>query len=245
MEISRIGLGTVKFGRNRGVKYPQEFELPSDLAIETLLANAQSLGINLLDTAPAYGSSEERLGVLLKNKRHEWLICSKAGEEFIDGASHYDFSANAIIYSVERSLRRLKTDYLDFLLIHSDGQDLKIINEDNVFITLQNLKSAGKIRSFGMSTKTVEGGIETLKHADVAMVTHNLAYQDELPVIKYAHQNQKGIFIKKAIGSGHLSANESLRFIFQEPGVSSVIIGTLSSQHLRENVLVCHPAYLS
>jgi aryl-alcohol dehydrogenase-like predicted oxidoreductase len=45
-----------------------------------------------LDTAPAYGNSEERLGKLLKDDRKQWLICSKVGEEFIEGESSFDFS---------------------------------------------------------------------------------------------------------------------------------------------------------
>jgi len=62
LEVSALGLGTVKFGRNTGVKYPAGFELPSAAEIGELLAVARDLGINLLDTAPAYGSSEERIG---------------------------------------------------------------------------------------------------------------------------------------------------------------------------------------
>ena len=74
MSLSPLGLGTVKFGRNQGVKYPSHFDLPSDQQIRNLLAQAQDLGINLLDTAPAYGISEERLGPLLAGQRADWLI---------------------------------------------------------------------------------------------------------------------------------------------------------------------------
>ena len=57
--VSALGLGTVKFGRNRGVKYPSDdgFRLPSDREIETLLDTVLASGIDLLDTAPAYGSA--------------------------------------------------------------------------------------------------------------------------------------------------------------------------------------------
>lgn len=238
IEVSAIGLGTVKFGRNQAVKYPQAFNLPSDKEILTLLACAKELGINLLDTAPAYGSSEERLGKLLAGARQDWIICSKAGEEFINGESHYDFSPQAITHSVDESLQRLGTDYLDILLIHSNGDDVKIIEEDNVFLTLADLKSQGKIRSFGMSTKTVAGGLLTINHADVAMVTYNLQEHEDRKVINAAAEKDKGILIKKALASGHLNAsvNEIMQFIFAEAGVSSVILGTLSSQHLKQNV---------
>lgn len=240
IEVSVVGLGTVKFGRNQGVKYPTAFELPSDKEILILLNTARELGINFLDTAPAYGISEERLGKLLKGNRHEWVLGSKAGEEFVDGDSLFDFSEAMLIKSVERSLKRLHTDYLDLLLIHSNGDDERIIHEDNVFLTLEKLKKAGKIRSYGMSTKTIVGGKLTLEHSDAAMVTYNPSYTDELELITYAHQLKKGIVIKKGFASGHLDKigkpAEALQFILNEPGVSSVIIGTVNPKHLRENV---------
>lgn len=240
LSVSRIGLGTVKFGRNQEVRYPHPFELPSDQAIEELLAVAQESGINLLDTAPAYGTSEERLGKILLNKRDQWVISTKVGEEFVGGVSHFDFSAVGIQRSVERSLTRLNTDFLDIVLVHSNGDDSKIIEEFAVFDTLAALKKSGKIRAFGMSTKTVEGGKLTVDLSDIAMVTYNPLQAEEQPVIAHAHAQHKGIFIKKAFASGHLEkisrsdpVRVALQFIFQEPGVSSVIVGTLNKEHLR------------
>lgn len=238
IEVSVIGLGTVKFGRNQGVKYPAAFSLPSDIELENLLSIATELGINLLDTAPAYGVSEERLGKLLSSKRYDWILSTKVGEEFIQGVSQYDFSPQAITLSVERSLQRLQTDYLDVVLVHSNGDDQRIIEQDNVFDTLAALKQDGKIRAYGMSTKTVVGGLLTVNLADVAMVTYNATSTDDQPIIRHAHENQKGIFIKKALASGHLQSTvaDHLRYVFSEPGVTSVIVGTINPEHLRENV---------
>ncbi|MFZ2316139.1 MAG: aldo/keto reductase [Gammaproteobacteria bacterium] len=234
--VSPIGLGTVKFGRTEGLKYPTSFQLPSDQDIHHLLSVAAELGINLIDTAPAYGTSEMRLGELLVGQRDQWVISTKAGEEFINGQSVFDFSPAAITASVERSLRSLKTDYLDVLLVHSNGDDERIIHECNVFMTLDALKQAGKIRSFGMSTKTTVGGKLTIDLADIAMVTYNSSYTDERVVIEYAKEKQKGIFVKKALGSGHLSAADNLKFVLKESGVSSVIVGTINPAHLIANV---------
>lgn len=234
IDVSVIGLGTVKFGRNQGVKYPQTFDLPDDAEVINLLSLAKDLGINLLDTAPAYGSSEERLGKLL-TQRQDWVITTKVGEEFSHNQSHFDFSATAIQNSIDRSLRRLKTDYLDVVLVHSSGDDERIIRQDHVFSTLEQLKQAGKLRAYGMSTKTVAGGLLTLQHADVAMVTFNPTYTDEREVIAYAQQAKKGILIKKAFASGHHVAGNILSFISDEPGVTSIIVGTLSAEHLKAN----------
>jgi aryl-alcohol dehydrogenase-like predicted oxidoreductase len=65
IQASALGLGTVKFGRNEKTKYPQRFDLPSDESIHELLKTASEIGINLLDTAAAYGRSEERIGEIM------------------------------------------------------------------------------------------------------------------------------------------------------------------------------------
>ena len=93
IEVSRLGLGTVKFGRNTGVKYPEGFELPSDKEIHALLDVALACGIQFLDTAPAYGISEERLGKVLTERSPDepWVIGTKAGEEYDGLESTYDF----------------------------------------------------------------------------------------------------------------------------------------------------------
>lgn len=240
--VSQIGLGTVKFGRNQSVKYPKLFDLPSDDEIVTLLSYANSFNVNLLDTAPAYGISEERLGKLITNRR-DWIISTKVGEEFVNGKSHYDFSKTHIKKSIDRSLKKLKTEYLDIVLVHSNGDDKKIIEEDNVFEVLAKLKKAGKIRAFGMSTKTIEGGMLTVDLADVVMVTYNPVERGEKKVIEYAQEKQKGVFIKKGLASGHLRkipgddpVKTAIEFIFQQSGITSLIIGTLNKSHLEQAV---------
>jgi aryl-alcohol dehydrogenase-like predicted oxidoreductase len=243
--VSPLGLGTVKLGRDKAVKYPEGFKIPDDKTALDLLSLAWDLGINLIDTAPAYGNSEERLGKLLPQLPRDWVIATKAGEFFDPdtGESRYDFSPESITRSVETSLKRLKREVLDIVLIHSDGNDTNIIN-DGALDTLNELKQRGLIRASGMSTKTVDGGLLALQHADLAMVMHNLHYQEELAVMDAAAQDNKGIFIKKALGSGHMAKDAgttdivqaNFDFIFQEPAVSSVIIGTINPVHLKDNV---------
>lgn len=148
-----IGLGTVKLGRDQGVKYPSGFTIPDDHEAQMLLKLARDLGINLIDTAPAYGRSEERLGPLLRGQRQDWVIVSKVGEEFEAGHSRHDFSAAHTRLSVERSLKRLETDFIDLVLVHSDGNDLHVLNQCDVYPTLADLKREGKIRGFGFQAK--------------------------------------------------------------------------------------------
>ncbi|WP_246841116.1 aldo/keto reductase [Hahella sp. CCB-MM4] len=242
MSVSCLGLGTVKLGRNQGVKYPQGFEIPNDMDAKAIIDLAADLGMNLIDTAPAYGTSEERLGTLLKGQRDRWIICSKVGEEFEQGQSSFDFSPEHVRYSVERSLKRLNTDYIDMVLVHSDGNDLDIIRKGTLE-ALDDLRQQGKIRATGMSTKTVEGGIASLQHSDIVMVTYNINEQDEGAVIDYARDHGKGVLVKKALASGHLCLKpgedpltESFRFVFSHPGVTSAIVGTINPLHMKANV---------
>ena len=244
--VSPLGLGTVKFGRNTAVKYQRQFLIPSDKEITTLLELAQECNINLLDTAPAYGNSEERLGTLLKAHREKWVIATKVGEEFDpqSATSSYNFTSEHITASIRRSLKNLQTDYLDIVLVHSNGNDVEIMTQYDVFASLQKFKDQGIIRAFGMSTKTVPGGKQTIEQADLAMVTYNPMQQHEKPVLDCAHDLRKGVFIKKAFLSGDLKnmvgknpIQRCMEFVYAHPAVSSIIIGTINPRHLRQNVL--------
>jgi len=243
LRVSPLGLGTVKLGRDQGVKYPNGFTIPDDDQARLLLAQARELGINLIDTAPAYGRSEERLGPLLRGQREQWVIVSKVGEEFEEGQSRFDFSAAHTRFSIERSLKRLETEQIDLVLVHSDGNDLHILEHEEVYQTLEALKQEGKIGGFGLSGKTVAGGLKALERGDCAMVTYNLNEQAERPVLDYAAEHGKAILVKKALASGHVCLSPgmdpvraSFELLFGHPGVSSAIVGTINPVHLAHNV---------
>ena len=244
IDVSVLGLGTVKIGRNQQVKYPSGFELPDDQSVIGLFELARSLGINFIDTAPAYGSSEQRLGELLPD-RHDWVIVTKVGEIFEDGQSRFDFSYDYTVASIEQSLKKLKRDVLDVVLVHSDGNDMDIINNQPVFDALEAVKNKGLIKAYGMSSKTVEGGCWVVENCDVVMATANLEYDEERPVLELAEKLNKGVIIKKGLQSGHADSasggtgvDSAFKHILGLPGVSSMIVGTINKQHLRDNVAI-------
>ena len=246
LAVSPLGLGTVKLGRTAGVKYPDSFKIPDDVQTLKLLSEASDLGINLIDTAPSYGNSEQRLGQLLPKLNREWVIATKVGELFnADIAqSHYNFTAEFIKQSVVQSLKNLRRDVLDIVLIHSDGNDQYIIQHLGVLEILNDLKQQGLIRATGMSTKTVNGGLLAIQQSDIAMVMHNSGYQDEQAVLDQAATSNKAVFIKKALNSGHLASSSSVTdpvqasfdSIYQNPAVTSIVIGTITLSHLTSNV---------
>jgi len=247
VEVSPLGLGTVKLGRNKGVKYPKDFQIPDDKKAQDLLAQAWDLGINLIDTAPAYGNSEQRVGELLSQQPYDFVVTTKVGETFdaSTGESFYNFTPEFILNSIQQSLKNLRRDALDIVLIHSDGNDKHIIEYYGALETLADLKQQGLIRAIGMSTKTVEGGLLALQQSDLAMVMHNLEYQQEQAVLDQARLDNKGIFIKKALASGHLTSTDksmdivqsNFDFIYANPAISSIIIGTINPAHLEDNVI--------
>jgi aryl-alcohol dehydrogenase-like predicted oxidoreductase len=234
IEVSVLGLGTVKIGRNTDVKYPANFQLPSDTQVTELLRKAQNLGVNLVDTAPAYGTSESRLGELLVCNRKDWVICSKVGETYSDGVSLFDFTPEAVQRSVARSLNNLRTDYLDVVLIHSDGNDLPLLTSAGTLDALLELKAKGMGRTVGLSGKTVAGAEPALERCDVIMATINPDFLEELEVVAEAARLGVGVLVKKALSSGH-GNTEGLNFAARQPGVSSVVVGTINPEHLEAN----------
>lgn len=249
--VSVLGLGTVKFGRNRGVKYPggDGFALPQDAEISDILDLSLDLGINLLDTAPAYGLAEERLGAILGARRQQFFLVSKTGEEFNadTAASEYIFTAEHTRMSVERSLQRLRTDYLDCVLVHANRDDVRVILETPVLETLARMKEAGKILSFGVSTYTVEGGSLAARLSDCVMMAYNVGYLDEVGVLPEAQKLGKAVLVKKGLASGHLGnyaqgggaaaelVADNIRFVLDTPGVTSMVFGSLNQANIRAN----------
>jgi aryl-alcohol dehydrogenase-like predicted oxidoreductase len=261
VRVSVLGLGTVKVGRSRGLKYPAgqlPVVLPSDQQVADLLRTAHELGVNLLDTAPAYGTSEERLGHTLAahrwfaqpeqslaDARAEWVVCTKVGEEFDEarGESTYDFTPAHVRASVERSLRRLKVEQLDIALLHSDGRDEYVVRESGALDELAKVRSEGKVRVIGVSTKSLEGGLSAVQRLaeiggpSAVMVTYNPDHAGERPAIDTAARAGVGVLVKKGLASGHArDAGASIRFVLAHPGVSSLVIGTTNPGNLEQNV---------
>ena len=133
LDVSPLGFGSFKIGRNQQIKYAEAYDLPDDASTAALLDAVLELGINLIDTAPAYGLAEERLGRHLASRRDKFVLSTKVGEIFENGTSRYDFSRGGILRErrgeppqAQGGHRRL------MLLIHSHGDDLHILNQTDV-----------------------------------------------------------------------------------------------------------------
>lgn len=234
--VSSLGFGAFKIGRNEQIKYPTPYDLPDDATVERFLNSVLDLGITHIDTAPAYGSSEERIGRSLWSRRREFVLSTKVGEFFENGRSRYDFSALAIGGSIDQSLRRLQTDVLDLVCLHAPADDGRVLTDTPAVETLQQVKAAGKTRAIGFSGKTVAAATAALDWADVLMVEFHEEDRSHAPVIAEAQRRGVGILVKKGLASGRLDPKSAIPFVLQTPGVAALVLGGLSLEHLNTNL---------
>ena len=144
LEVSALGLGGAGLG---GQHYGAVSERE---AVETV-QRALELGINLIDTSPAYGDSERRIGLALQGVRQHAVISSKTGTHPIYRG--YDFETTLL--SVENSLRQLQTDRIDLLLIHDPDpeQFRQAIGKHGALEALEYLKDQRVIRAIGLGVR--------------------------------------------------------------------------------------------
>ncbi len=237
--LSEIGFGAFHIGRVPGKKYLKHGqEIPNEDASNAILNGVLDSGIRLIDTAPSYGLSEERIGKYISERRTEYNLCSKVGELFQDNKSNFDFTAQGMLSSVESSLRALRTDSLDILLLHAPPNDLDVLNHTDAIETLQQLKQEGKTRSIGFSGKTVKAQLQALEWADVMMIEYSLENQSNEPIILEARDKGKIVLLKKVLQSGHLPAKDAINFIrYKTPRNENfcAVLGSSSLQRMKEN----------
>ena len=238
LNVSPISFGAFKIGRNENTKYENSYQLPSEDDCEKLLNEILDMGINLIDTAPAYGLSETRIGNCISHRRSQYALSTKVGEQFAQGESQYRFDSEAIHTSVHESLVRLRTDHIDIAFVHSDGQDLKIIEAGETLETLVDLREQGVLRHIGFSGKTAEGHIRAINSGivDVLMIEYNPLETGQRDVIDLAGEHGIGVIVKKGLASGKLPAAEAIPFCLEPQSVSSVVVGSLHAEHISENL---------
>jgi aryl-alcohol dehydrogenase-like predicted oxidoreductase len=167
---------------------------------------AIDLGINLIDVSPYYGltKAETVLGKALTNTpRDQYLLSSKAGRY---GENEFDFSKQSILTSVEDSLKRLQTDYLDFLFLHDIefGSFEEVIEEG--IPALQLLKEQGKIRYFGVSGLPLTIFEKVLDQIDLDVILsychYSLNDQSLLDIIPLLEEREVGLINASPLSMG-------------------------------------------
>jgi aryl-alcohol dehydrogenase-like predicted oxidoreductase len=236
--VTTIGWGAFKIGRNEGVKYPAAYDLPSEAEARALIHAVIDMGIEVIDTAPAYGLSEARLGAALGARRDQVFLSTKAGEIFEDGCSRFYFGERAVMASVQRSLERLGTSCVDMVWVHSDGSDRAILREGGALRALEAARHAARTRGVGFSPKTLDGAMAAVDdpRVDAVMLEFHPRDASMLPAVEHAGRAGKAVFVKKPLASGHLTPSQALPWILSHPQVTCVVVGGLHAGRLSETV---------
>lgn len=142
LKVSLVGFGTATLGDLYGAADPAEATRAVHLAIDH--------GINFFDSSPYYGKtlSENRLGGALTGRRDKVILATKTGRYGLD---EFDFSAKRTLFSIDESLRRLKTDYFDLFQVHDVefGDFSQIVSE--TLPAMRKIQEAGKARYIGIT----------------------------------------------------------------------------------------------
>lgn len=185
-ELFPIGYGTWAIGGDSYGKTDDKESLYAlNLAIEK--------GVNFFDTADLYGKghSEKLIGDVIKSKdRSKLYIASKVGYDLLDPQIQ-NFTSKYIYKSIDDSLLRLKTDYLDVYFLHSPN--INCLIEERTFETMLKLKDAGKIKKIGISVRHIDDVLPVLKkhEYEVVQFIYNLLDQraKENGVLEYCLKN--------------------------------------------------------
>lgn len=230
----------------------------------SLVLRAVDRGITYFDTAPDYGNSEKHLGEALQRlkKRDSVIIASKFCRPlpYQAGVSHRQLGTTEAEYieSVEGSLTRLGTDYLDICFVHAIGEledtdrERKRLLDPEMLGAVEKLKKAGKIRFLavsshgphgmeGLLTDAVESG-----HFDVIMPAFNFMSFPELPKV-LAKAKAKGVGVvamktlagakKMDLDPGDESFEQAaFKWVLKHPEVAGLIVTIKNTGHLRDYV---------
>ena len=155
LEVTRLGYGGLEL---KGPAVDGR-DLTHAEAAEVLDAVLDS-GITMIDTADCYGISEETIGRHLSNRRFEYVLATKAGchRDAPPSGGTKDLTREGLVYNVERSLRRLRTDHIDLLQIHTpvvkrgNRPVLGHTEREEIIATLEHMRAQGKFRWIGVST---------------------------------------------------------------------------------------------
>lgn len=186
--VNPIGLGTNAVGGHN--LYPNLDEEVGKEVVRTALTH----GMNFLDTAFIYGPkrSEELIGEVIQEmgNRQEAVIATKAAHKFVDNKVVFDNSPTFLKQSVEDSLLRLKTDYIDLFYIHYPDEHTP---KYEAVGALKELKDEGKIRAIGVSNFSLDQLKEANKdgYVDVFQGEYNLLNRSaENEIFPYTIENQ-------------------------------------------------------
>ncbi len=255
MQFSVLGFGGAEIGW-------------SGETVETvaeLLNSALDAGLNVIDTAAAYKTSEQLIGKAVGERRNDFYLLTKCGA--LDGFTREDWSKKGILETIENSLRNLKTDHLDIAQLHSC--DAEILRRGEAIEALLRAQEKGYTRYIGYSGDN-EDAAYALELDVFDSLQTSVSIADQTPIdgnIKLAKEKGLGIIAKRPIANAVWRNSEkpadsyhheywdriqklkyefltksleeatatALRFTLSIPGVDTMIVGTTKPNRWQEN----------
>lgn len=265
LHVTELGFGALEIGRDWAADVNADPSHPDEQQAARVLNGLLDLGINFIDTAPAYWHSEEFIGRAIAHRRGEYILATKVGEHCDPDGSIYNYTHDATLQFIDRSLEKLRTDTIDLIQIHSAPMD--VLEHGETLAAMQKAREQGKVRHIGMTGGVKEciraielGGYETVQ------VPYNLLMIDaEERLLPLAREQGIGVIIMRGLAGGKLTgkfenlkdealrervrgfmpfvqppaeslAHLALQYVLSEPAVSTVIAGTRRLERVRDNL---------
>ena len=268
LKVSELGFGAWEIGWTP----PDEGD-----EVGQLLNRALDIGINFIDSSAAYRWSEELIAKYVGHRRDEFIFATKCGSWRVqqpngEWVQTLDYTAEAIAPQIERSLRRLKTDHIDIIQLHSPNYD--DVAKGDGLEGLKKAQAAGKVRFISLSAdgEVARKAIEIGEY-DTLQITYNVLQQEPAELIAAAREKDMGIIIKAPIANAiyeKLRPNDgsavlwdraqtilapevvgnlprvdvALRWLLCDTNVHTAIVGTTNAGHLEANVTAAEDSEL-
>ena len=238
-------------------------QLVSDSQAEHLLGAVLDAGINVVDTSPDYGVSEDRIGACISHRRSEYILATKCGCN-VDahgrgGDPRHLWTRERLLANIEQSLRRLRTDHVDIWQLHN--APVEDVDRAGLLEVMREVQAVGKVRHVSISS--TRPNIDTYL-ARRAFATYQIPYsalqREHEVVIGEAAAAGAGVIIRGGVAKGEaanladrwelwkicklddfVAEGESrssflLRLTITHPGMHTTIVGTRNPEHLAENL---------
>ena len=259
LEVTQLAYGAMELrGESQWVGRPITGE-----QAEPILNAVLDAGINFIDTAVDYGTSEEFIGRYISSRRDEYYLATKCGCDPEDkgGTGEHIWTRDQLLHNIEGSLERMQTDHVDILQLHNPEPDKAPVDE--LIATLREIQAQGLTRFIGISS-TLPWLPEylALDLFDTFQIPYSCLDPQHHDVISQVAEAGAGVIIRGGIGKGGPDAqmvqwvnvdvwekagldelcNDMkpaeliLRYTLSHPHYQTSIVGTMDPGHLAENL---------
>ena len=203
LSVSALGFGSAPVG------FLEKDNRPAGDILNYLLDH----GVNVIDTAECYAGAEDMIGQTVAHRRNEYVLITKCGHKF-PGAEVAEWSPQLVRQSVESSLRRLRTDHLDVVLLHTPALD--VLKKGDLMAVLIEARDAGKIRFIGFSGDN-EDAVYAANLPDIRVIETSVSICDQAnigKVLPVAAKRGLGVIAKRPIANSAWRRASSLRGLY-------------------------------